>query len=120
MAIRNPLQLAAALQMAALFQIVLFAVHIAQRTWGRTGVLTTAAALGLTDVDALTVSMAREIAPTASVETAALALAVGIIANNVLKTAIALVFGTHRFRVIVAAALVAIMAAAAASIVFIA
>ncbi len=55
----NPLQLLEALRMAALFQLVLMAVHLANQTWGDTGVLTTAALLGLTDVDALTMSMAR-------------------------------------------------------------
>ena len=55
----NPLQLFDALRMAALFQIVLMAVHLANRIWGESGVLTTAAVLGLTDVDALTMSMAR-------------------------------------------------------------
>ena len=34
-------------------------VHLAREMWGQSGVLTSAAILGLTDVDALTVSMAR-------------------------------------------------------------
>ena len=55
----NPLQLFDALRMAALFQIVLMAVHLANRMWGESGILTTAVLLGLTDVDALTMSMAR-------------------------------------------------------------
>ena len=54
----NPLQLRAAIQMAGLFQAVLMAVHLARAMWGQSGVLTSAAILGLTDVDALTVSMA--------------------------------------------------------------
>ena len=58
---QNPLQLFDALRMAALFQLVLMAVHLANRMWGDAGVLTTAALLGLTDVDALTMSMARGI-----------------------------------------------------------
>jgi uncharacterized membrane protein (DUF4010 family) len=59
----NPLQLSAALQMAALFQVVLMAVYAARALWGTSGVFTSAAVLGLTDVDALTVSMARDVAP---------------------------------------------------------
>jgi uncharacterized membrane protein (DUF4010 family) len=55
----NPLQLAAALQMAVLFQAVLMVVHGARELWGTSGVFTSAAVLGLTDVDALTISMAR-------------------------------------------------------------
>ena len=55
----DALQLGSALRMAALFQIVLTAVNVARETRGTSGVFTSAAVLGLTDVDALTVSMAR-------------------------------------------------------------
>lgn len=48
----NPLQLMGTLQMAVLFQIVLMAVFLARETWGESGVFTSAAILGLTDVDA--------------------------------------------------------------------
>jgi uncharacterized membrane protein (DUF4010 family) len=78
---RNPLQLLDALRMAALFQIVLMAVHLANRTWGNSGVLTTAALLGLTDVDALTMSMARGMPGSASLELAARAIAIGVAAT---------------------------------------
>jgi uncharacterized membrane protein (DUF4010 family) len=97
----NPLQLVDALRMAALFQIVLIAVHLAQRGWGESGVLATAALLGLTDVDALTMSMARGIAAdAASLDLAARAIAVGVAANTVLKLMLALVFSTGTFRLI--------------------
>jgi len=69
----NPLQLRAAIQMAILFQAMLMVVSFARETWGQSGVLTSAAVLGLTDVDALTVSMARGVAKTVSLETAATA-----------------------------------------------
>jgi uncharacterized membrane protein (DUF4010 family) len=113
---RNPLQLSAALQMAALFQLVILLVSLARTTWGEAGVLTTAAVLGLTDVDALTVSMARNVAQTVSLDTAALAIAVGVLANTVLKMAVALFIGSPLFRVIVGAALFLMAIAAAASI----
>jgi len=115
----NPLQLFAALQMAALFQIVLVIVPLAQRTWGQSGVLTTAAALGLTDVDALTVSMARGAAQSSPIQTAALAIAIGVLANCALKLGMTLIFGTPAFRAIVGGALLLMIAAATASIVFI-
>jgi uncharacterized membrane protein (DUF4010 family) len=106
---RNPLQLATALQMAVLFQVVLVAVHLAQR-WGRSGVLSSAAVLGLTDVDALTMSMAR--APNLTVEVAALAIAIGIAANTALKLAIAVFFGSVKFQTIVGATLAAMLVSA--------
>jgi uncharacterized membrane protein (DUF4010 family) len=113
---RNPLQLVAAVQMAALFQIVLIAVPLVDRQFGQLGHLTTAAILGLTDVDALTVSMAREVAPTVSADIAGLAIAIGILANTLLKAAIALVLGDRQFRTIVAATLAVMAAATVASI----
>ena len=113
---RNPLQLSSALQMAALFQAVLVAVKFAQATWGQAGVLTTAAVLGLTDVDALTLSMTRGTGGTISPAIAALAIALGILANTVLKILIALIFGTPKFRKIVAVTLAAMLVVGAAAI----
>jgi uncharacterized membrane protein (DUF4010 family) len=101
--------------MAALFQAVLMAVHVARQFWGESGVLTSAAVLGLTDVDALTVSMARGIARTASLETAALAIAIGVLANTALKLAVAVALGNARFRVIVGGTLAIMIVAAAAA-----
>jgi uncharacterized membrane protein (DUF4010 family) len=102
---RNPLQLVDALQMAALFQVVLMAVHLARQFWGESGVLTTAAILGLTDVDALTMSMARGIATATSLDLAAMAIAVGVLANTAMKLALTLWFGNASFRIITGGAL---------------
>jgi uncharacterized membrane protein (DUF4010 family) len=100
--VRNPLQIIAALQLAVLFQLVLIAVRTAQAIWGTSGILTTAAVLGLTDVDALTLSMARGVS---SLDAAALAISVGVLANTALKATIAVVFGDRRFAVPVATTL---------------
>ena len=113
----NPLQLSAALQMVLLFQGVLFAVHLARERWGASGVLTSAAVLGLTDVDALTMSMARDVAYSVSPDVAALAIAIGIFANTALKLGIALVFGSTRFRRIAGISLAALIVAAAVPLV---
>ena len=110
----NPLQLFDALRMAALFQIVLMAVHLANRMWGESGILTTAALLGLTDVDALTMSMARGMSGAAPLELAARAIAVGVAANTALKLALALVFSTGSFRGIAGGTLAAMLCAAVA------
>lgn len=55
----NPLELGAAIQMALVFQLVLFGVHWAKEAWGGAGLVVSGTILGLTDVDALTFSMAR-------------------------------------------------------------
>lgn len=117
--VANPLQLAAALQMAVLFQAVLMAVHLVRETWGQSGVFTSAAVLGLTDVDALTVSMTRGIAPTFSPFIAAKAIAVGVAANTAMKLALALLVGAPGFRAIAGGALALMLVAIAAALLFI-
>jgi uncharacterized membrane protein (DUF4010 family) len=107
----NPLQLARALQMALLFQGVLMAVHLARDVWGQSGVMASAAVLGLTDVDALTVSMARGVAQTVSPVVAATAIGVGVLANTAMKLGLAVFFGSRWFRTIAAGALVLMLVA---------
>jgi uncharacterized membrane protein (DUF4010 family) len=94
---RNPLQVVEALQMAAMFQLVLYGIELGRRWAGETGVVASAAVLGLTDLDALTLSMTRD-GGTIAVETAARALAVGVIANTSLKLGIAVMVGAPGFR----------------------
>jgi uncharacterized membrane protein (DUF4010 family) len=108
---RNPLQLTDALRMTALFQVVLITVDAASRLWGDSGVLTTAALLGVTDVDALTMSMARGVSATVSLDLAATAIAVGVTANTALKLACALALGVGPFRAIAGGTLTAMLIA---------
>jgi uncharacterized membrane protein (DUF4010 family) len=93
---KNPLGLRSALQMAALFQVVLYAVAWAKGRFGSTVLYGTATILGLTDLDALTFSMARSAATAAG--DAARALTIGILANTGLKLGLALVVGSPSFR----------------------
>lgn len=115
MAVRNPLQLTAALQMTVLFQAVLMGVRFASDTWGESGVLTSAAVLGLTDLNALTVSMTRGVAATESPAVAATAIAIGVVANTALKLGLAVVLGAPKFRVIAGGSLALMLAALGAS-----
>jgi uncharacterized membrane protein (DUF4010 family) len=92
----NPLQFWTALKMTVLFQIVLFGVYFAKARFGSAGVLTMGAVLGLTDMDALTISMAKSTASDA-VAVGAQAIVIGIISNTVLKAAFALFLGSKAF-----------------------
>jgi uncharacterized membrane protein (DUF4010 family) len=115
--LKNPLQFRAAIEMALLFQVVLFAVHY-MRTWiGETGLLATGFVLGLTDVDALTLSMTRSVTSGTSIEAACRAIAMGIVANSLMKAGIAVVVGSTRFKWQAGAALAAMAAAGAATLV---
>jgi uncharacterized membrane protein (DUF4010 family) len=113
--IENPLQFWASLQMGAVFQVVLFLVNIMSQRWGEQGLLATAAVLGLTDVDALTISMARG-GHGAAWEVAAQALSIGILSNTLLKGAVSLALGSGRYRWVAAGGLAVIAAVLAASL----
>jgi len=67
--------------------------------------------LGLTDVDALTLSMSRSVATGTSIDAAARAIVVGIVANSIMKAGIAAAIGSKRFKWQAAAALIAMAAA---------
>ena len=115
---RNPLQLTAALQMAVIFQGVLMTIYAMREFWGASGVLASAAVLGLTDVDALTLSMARDVAQTMSPAIAATAIAVGVLMNTVMKLGLALFFGSRGFKMIMGGALALMLAALAIPLVY--
>jgi uncharacterized membrane protein (DUF4010 family) len=114
--LNNPLQLATALPMAVLFQVVLMVVFVAREWWGSSGVITSAAILGLTDVDALTASMARGVARTVSPAVAATAIAVGVLANTAMKLGLAIFLGNRTFRLIAGGALALMLATLAAAL----
>jgi uncharacterized membrane protein (DUF4010 family) len=94
---QSPLGLWSSLKMAAAFQVVLTAVPFVQQLWGTPGVLASAALLGLTDMDALTLSMCR-LAAADGAGLAAEAIAVGILSNTLLKLTLATVLGATSFR----------------------
>lgn len=113
---RNPLGLLSSIQMAVGFQIVLLAVPLVRSLWGSPGVLTSAGILGLTDMDALTFSMARLGTSAAAVALGAEAIAIGVLANTVLKFTLAVTLGKGAFRRAAAIGLVALGAASLAGL----
>jgi len=101
----NPLQIGAALQMAALFQVVLFAATAARAYFGDQGLYGSAIVLGLADMDALTVSMAHATTQGTAAHVTAVALTIGLLTNTCVKLGLALVVGRGRFRTLTAAGL---------------
>ena len=109
----NPLRLAAAIQMALFFQVVLWVLEALRERVGASGMLASSALLGLTDMDALTFSLtelAGRAAPdggpaTVTAGAAARGLLVGMLSNTVFKAAVAAVIGASAFRLRVVAAL---------------
>jgi uncharacterized membrane protein (DUF4010 family) len=108
--IRNPLRLRSAIEMALVFQVAMIVIAYARDRWGTAGIYTTAAALGLTDVDALTMTMAR-LDGGLSIDMAARAIAIGIISNTVLKLVMGVSLGAPAFRKVLAPGLLLLGAA---------
>ena len=92
-ALHSPLRIGTALQLALAFQVAIFAIRISSARFGDVGILTSAFLLGLTDMDALTFSMARLGGTPAQDMVAARAIATGLLANTALKAAVALILG---------------------------
>jgi uncharacterized membrane protein (DUF4010 family) len=94
--VANPLRLGTAIKMAIAFQVAMVVLTLVRDRWGSLGLYPAAAALGLTDVDALTVSMStldQSVLP----EIAARAIAIGVLANTLLKLGLTVVMGSNRF-----------------------
>jgi uncharacterized membrane protein (DUF4010 family) len=108
---QNPLQVGAALQMAALFQVVLWGSSIAKQHFGEAGLYGTAALLGLVDMDALTISMAQQTAAGTAADLTARAILIGILANTAVKLGITVVIGRGLYRALTGIGLVLMGAA---------
>ena len=117
-ALKNPLQLLSAIEMAGLFQVVLFAVYYMRQWVGDSGLMVSGFVLGLTDVDALTLSMTRSVSTGTTIESACRAITIGIVANSIMKAAIAAAIGNRRFAWQTGLSLVGMAAAGATAIIW--
>jgi uncharacterized membrane protein (DUF4010 family) len=114
LAVKNPVELSAALQMTLVVAAVLVATKFAEQRFGAGGVYATSALAGTVDVDAVTVSMAGLARGRESVAAPATAVLVAIASNTVAKTTIAAVVGGARFaRTLLVPAAAMVLAAAA-------
>jgi uncharacterized membrane protein (DUF4010 family) len=116
--VKNPLRLTSAIRMALAFQASLMLISYASTTVGQSGVLASAALLGLTDMDALTMSMNRLGTTPDLVTLSARAIAIGVLGNGALKVALALGLGGPGYRRLAAGGLMAITLIGAAALWF--
>lgn len=106
--VQNPLGLATAIRFAVLYAFIKFLVKAAVETKFTTALLPIAALSGLTDMDAIALTMARSVTEhTVSAPVAARGIIVAAIANSVLKGVLAASLGSPalRWRVLVVMAL---------------
>jgi uncharacterized membrane protein (DUF4010 family) len=106
--LRNPFSMSSAFRFALFFAVVLLLVELAQRHVPAQGVYVVAALAGLTDVDAITLSMAAFARDGGSTPTAIGAIVIAAIINTLVKTGMVVALGSRHLarRVAVAAAVV--------------
>jgi uncharacterized membrane protein (DUF4010 family) len=117
--LKNPFSLSFAIKFALLFAVVAVLVNRAQTLASESAVYLVAALAGLTDVDAITLSMARE-ANHASISTGVAAITVAVLANTLVKTGLVWWLGSRALRARVFPIAVVIAASAAVSLLFLA
>jgi uncharacterized membrane protein (DUF4010 family) len=117
--LKNPFSLSFAIKFAILFVAVAVLVNRARALASEGAVYAVAALAGLTDVDAITLSVARE-ADHASVGTGVTAITVAVLANTLVKTGLVWWVGSRGLRARVFPAAIVIAAGAALSLLFVA
>ncbi len=113
LSLRNPFELKKAVQFGLAFGLTLFIAKAAQVYFGRGGLLLSSALAGLTDVDAITLSLAELHRPAGGIglATATAGIALAAIANTIFKAGIALVAGGRELGLRVGAAFLITLAA---------
>lgn len=109
--IANPVELGMALKFGALLAVVIVAARYFQDWFGTAGVYAVAALSGVTDVDAVTISMARMARGDLAMTAATGAIVTAASVNTVVKGGIALVVGGPRVGRRVIGVYVAVLAA---------
>jgi uncharacterized membrane protein (DUF4010 family) len=99
--LRNPLELKSALAFGALLGLVLLLGRALREWFGEAGVLALAAASGVTDVDAITLSLARMSQEDLSVRVATTGIVIAAAVNNLAKGGMAAVIGGRRIGLLV-------------------
>jgi len=110
---RNPFELRAAIQFGLLFAIVIFVAKAAGTYFGDRGFYASGLLAGLTDVDAITLSMAKFHQGGLSASTAAITIALAAFTNTIVKAGIAAWIGGWDLARRVGAGLCAVLAAGA-------
>jgi uncharacterized membrane protein (DUF4010 family) len=107
--LKNPFSLTEAIKFALFFAAVLLVVRLVELYAPGRGFYAVAALAGLTDVDAITLSMTRYAGESGDARTAALAIAIGALSNTLVKGGYVVALGAPalRRRIVVATAVIA-------------
>jgi uncharacterized membrane protein (DUF4010 family) len=98
LALRSPFSLTEAAKFALFFAVVLVVLKLVQGHYPEQGPLVVAGLAGLTDVDAVTLSMAKFARAGGAESTATAAIVIASLTNTVVKCALAVVLGSAVLR----------------------
>ncbi|MGA9033128.1 MAG: DUF4010 domain-containing protein, partial [Sulfuricaulis sp.] len=108
--VKNPFSLAAATRFGLVFALVLLVVKLTERYAPVEGMYVVAAVAGLTDVDAITLSMAEFARQSADLIIAAAAISIAALSNTLVKYGMVVVLGSRPLRQRLSLATAAILA----------
>lgn len=95
--VTNPFELRTALQFAVLFSVILLAAKAAQIYLGTGGLYLASALAGVTQLDAITLTLAHQVQSGLDVHIAARSLAIAAATNSLFKAGLAMTIGSRRF-----------------------
>lgn len=114
-AFKNPFSLTSAVKFAAFFAAVLLVVKFVQMKFAGEGMYFVAGLAGLTDVDAITLSMAEYGRATEHLRPAGIAIAIATLANTLVKCGFVLALGSRLLKLRMLAATAAVLVAGVAT-----
>jgi len=114
--VKNPFSLTAAVRFGLVFALVLVVVKLTERYAPPEGLYLVAGIAGLTDVDAITLSMAEFAGQSGDLATAANAIALAALSNTLVKCGMVVVLGSRPLRQRLALATAALVAVGLAAI----
>ncbi len=114
--VKNPFSLVAATRFGLVFALVLLVVKLTERYAPVEGLYLVAGIAGLTDVDAITLSMAEFARQSGDLATATAAIALAALSNTLVKCGMVVVLGSRPLRLRLTLATAAILAVGLAAI----
>jgi len=103
---QSPLELGSAFRFGVLLALIMLAAEALRRWWGETGVYLVAALSGISDVDAITLSLSRLAGEELALGVAAMGVVLAAVSNNLVKAGIAAAVSHGRIAVAVVLPLV--------------
>ena len=113
---RSPLGLWSAIQLAVVLQVALTALQYVEHLWGAGGVLASAVVLGVTNANALTLTMSKLGTTQEALRLGSMAIGVGVLTGILSKLFLTVAMGSAIFRRTVAGGLLLLAAASGAGI----